>query len=158
MSDVALPLDALAARANAAHLEAERLAVGALVKARESGEALRAAKEQLPHGEWGRWLHENFSGSVRTAQTYMQIAARWPEIEANTQRVAHLSLRQAAALLCTPQEASPGEASGPDEPLTEAEEQRLAELEAIIEAFRQEHGQAALDFVASLVLDEKREA
>jgi len=95
-------LEALAGKANAAHREIEELAKGALVKAREAGDALREAKEQLPHGGWGAWLRANFAGSVRTAQLYMQVSTRWAELEAKAQRVADLPLRQAAALLEPP--------------------------------------------------------
>ncbi len=47
------------------------------------GEALAAAKEQVPHGEWLPWLEANFEGSERTAQAYATVAA-------NPQRAADL--------------------------------------------------------------------
>jgi hypothetical protein len=94
-------LPELAATANRAHHEIEELAVSAVAKAREAGEALREAKEQIPHGQWGEWVRDNFAGSVRTAQLYMKIAAQWPELE-KTQRVADMPLRQVAGLLEKP--------------------------------------------------------
>lgn len=97
-------LQALAATANAAHSVIEELAGTALEKAHEAGDALRQAKSLIPHGGWSSWLCQNFRGSARTAQLYMRIADRWPELEAKAQRVAGLPLRQAVALLESPRQ------------------------------------------------------
>jgi hypothetical protein len=40
----------------------------------------------------GAWLRDNFPGSAETARGYARIAKRRPEVEANRQRVADLSL------------------------------------------------------------------
>jgi hypothetical protein len=50
------------------------------------------AKGQVPHGQWLLWLKEYCQISVRSAQTYMQIAHLAPD----AQRIAHLPLRRAA--------------------------------------------------------------
>jgi hypothetical protein len=97
-----LSLGTLADRANAAHREAESMAYAALEHARQAGEALLEAKEQLPHGDWGDWLRDHFEGSPRTAQMYMRVVRGWGELEGKTQRVADLSLRQAVGLLEKP--------------------------------------------------------
>jgi hypothetical protein len=53
-----------------------------IYRARETGEALLAAKRKVPHGSWTQWLEDTFSNlfSVETARFYMRIAARWDEI------------------------------------------------------------------------------
>ena len=71
-----------------------------------AGRLLAEAKSQLPHGAWSRWLADNFEGSERTAQAYMRVATRWPEIEAKAQRVADLSYRDAVKLLAEPRESA----------------------------------------------------
>ena len=38
---------------------------------RRAGEMLLEAKEQVKHGEWGRWIDKNFHLSFKTAQRYM---------------------------------------------------------------------------------------
>ena len=72
----------------------------ALEHARRCGDLLHQAKAAIPHGAWLPWLAEHCPMlPARTAQVYMRIAARWSAIEANTQRVADLPLREALALL-----------------------------------------------------------
>jgi hypothetical protein len=56
------------------------------------GQLLIEAKGQVPHGQWLLWLKEYCQISVRSAQTYMQIAHLAPD----AQRIAHLPLRRAA--------------------------------------------------------------
>jgi Protein of unknown function (DUF3102) len=102
----ALSLPDLAAQANAEHAACLSAVSQAIEHARAAGEALIAAKTQCPHGEWGNWLSKNLRASHRTAQTYMQVARRWPEI-AKTQRAADLSVR--AALLLVDQRPAAGE-------------------------------------------------
>lgn len=47
-----------------------------------TGVLLRERKRRLAHGEWGKWLSENFVGSHQTATAYMRMAdARVPQIE-----------------------------------------------------------------------------
>lgn len=89
----------LATRANSEHAACLAAAVQAVDHARAAGEALAAAKEGVPHGEWRGWLSDNFQASARTAQIYMQMARRWPEIVAKAQHSAHLSVRGAMLLL-----------------------------------------------------------
>lgn len=40
----------------------------------EIGKRLIEAKEQIPHGEWGKWLEEKVDFSERTARRFMQAA------------------------------------------------------------------------------------
>lgn len=41
------------------------------------GTMLHQAKGKLPHGDWKRWLAENFHGSYQSAHVAMQIAGAW---------------------------------------------------------------------------------
>jgi hypothetical protein len=76
------------------------------------GHLLAQAKEVVAYGEWGEWLRRNFAASARTAEGYMRIANRWPEIEANPQRVADLTLRGALLLLAEPKPEPASDAPG----------------------------------------------
>jgi hypothetical protein len=90
----------LAKRINAAHAATTQAAHRALEHARQAGDLLIEAKAVVPHGEWLPWLETNCPDvTERTAQAYMRVARRWPELEAKAQRVADLPIRQALALL-----------------------------------------------------------
>ncbi len=78
----AAPAESLADRINAEHRAANEAAASAIEHARLAGELLLEAKASVAHGAWGAWLSVNFEGSERTAQAYMRIAKRWPEIRA----------------------------------------------------------------------------
>jgi hypothetical protein len=41
----------------------------------EIGVELIAASEEVPHGEWERWLKEEFDWSDRTARRYVSVAS-----------------------------------------------------------------------------------
>jgi hypothetical protein len=102
---VALP--DLAAQINEHHRAAERAVNEALRHALEAGRLLIEAKGLVAHGGWLPWLRENFEGSGRTARIYMMVARRWPELQANRQRAADLSLRGAVKLLTGPKADTP---------------------------------------------------
>jgi hypothetical protein len=53
---------------------------------RAAGQMLIEAKEQVPHGGWGRWLTKNFDMAQRTAQEYMA----WARAEHMRGGVAHM--------------------------------------------------------------------
>lgn len=74
----------------------------ALQHARHAGEMLVVVKQQVPHGSFSNWLAIHFPGSNRTAQRFMQIANNWSTIEANTPRVADMSLRKAEQIIAQP--------------------------------------------------------
>ena len=92
----------LAERINAEHRAAERAAKSAIDHALRAGELLIEAKSAVGHGDWLPWLAENFEGSERTAQTYMRVARRWPQLEGKAQRVPDLGVREAVRLLSEP--------------------------------------------------------
>lgn len=64
----------LAKIANEAAAKAEQCAYDAVQEAVKCGDALNAAKEKCPHGEWETWIEGNFHYSVRTAQQFMKLA------------------------------------------------------------------------------------
>ena len=100
----AMALPDLADRINAAHRECAAAMNQGLQHALEAGRLLLEAKEQCTHGEWTPWLETNFAGSTRTARAYMQVAKRWPELEAKRQTSAILTIDGALTLLGPPQE------------------------------------------------------
>ncbi len=107
MSAALVKLSTLAGRINKEHALAEEHAKTAVKHARNAGAMLLESKALCEHGTWAAWLESNFKGSDRTARRYMQVAERWPEIEANRTRVSDLSLRGALELLSEPKEAGP---------------------------------------------------
>jgi hypothetical protein len=87
-------------RINAEHHGVTAALRSALAHARQAGIALIAAKAQVEHGAWLPWLAAHCPDlSARTAQLYMAIADGWPILAQDPQRVADLSLREAARLL-----------------------------------------------------------
>lgn len=92
----------LAGRINSEHRLVVDAVHTALDHAVEAGRLLNEAKLAEGHGGWTAWLEQNVEFSVRTAQGYMRVAERWPELKA--QRVADLSLRGALKLLAAPAE------------------------------------------------------
>lgn len=69
----------------------------------EAGRVLLAIKVSLAHGEFTAWVEEHFEGSLRTAQTYMQLASASEE---EAQRVAGLSIRAARDEIAQPRRMS----------------------------------------------------
>ena len=99
-------LTGLARRINEEHARCESAAATAVQHAVAAGTLLIEAKMQVSHGQWLHWVEANCTFSTRTAQGYMRIAAQADELGGNTQRVAHLPIRQALALLAEPQDPS----------------------------------------------------
>ena len=89
----------LASQVNDEHERAEATGFEYLAHARQAGDLLNRVKEALPHGAFVQWITENCTFQVRTAQLYMRVANGWSVLESKTQRVAHLSFRQAQNLL-----------------------------------------------------------
>lgn len=99
-------LDKLASEINKEAKLAEQHAMQAVSHALNAGRLLTEAKEQCPHGQWLPWMAKNFEGSARTAQGYMRLFEH-RDVLANTQRVAHLSVRDALKMLAEPQAVTP---------------------------------------------------
>lgn len=88
---------------NEAHQFTREHATCAVEWAVTCGQLLIEAQESCEHGEWLPWLSANVPGiSVRKAQGYMRLARHCLADPANTQRVAHLSLRAALAEIAEP--------------------------------------------------------
>ncbi len=68
------PAVSLIDQINHEHHQAETATSQLLGHAIQCGYLLHEAKLTLEHGQWAPWLAENFAGSDRTAQKYMQIA------------------------------------------------------------------------------------
>ena len=92
-----------------------------LDSAREAGRVLLEVKGRLPHGTFLPWVAAHTQVSARTAQGCMRLSLNWPRLVAdpNTQRVAHLPLRDALALLAEPGEIEPPAYPDPPDPLGE---------------------------------------
>jgi hypothetical protein len=93
----AVAVPTIATKINRAHERVIAASTSAIHAARQAGDLLLEAKRGLPHGAWLPWLGEHCPTlSPWTAQAYMRVARRWPELEAaNTGRVTHLSTRAA---------------------------------------------------------------
>jgi len=92
----------LAGRIRAAHQAASTAAQTALGYAFDAGRLLAEAREDVPHGGWGDYV-EGCGMPARTASLYMRLHRNRDRL-ADRQRVADLSVRQAARLLAEPKE------------------------------------------------------
>ncbi|MFQ5888814.1 MAG: DUF3102 domain-containing protein [Gemmatimonadota bacterium] len=113
-------LEDLARQIRAEHEQAAAAIRRGLEHARRAGELLIEAKGRLDHGEWLPWLESRCDISVRTAQAYMRIARRWDEL-ANTQRAAHLTVRDALRLLSAGRQDEPAGEESAERPAAEEE-------------------------------------
>lgn len=90
---------------NRQHKTVEDAAARTLEHAIECGRLLATAKDRVGHGEWLRWLGDNFDGSERTARDYMRLHEHADRLGgANRQRAADLSIRAALRELAPPRE------------------------------------------------------
>ena len=97
-----LSLPDLAKQINAEYRLCEAAMQSGLQHALQAGRLLIEAKKLCPHGAWLTWIRDNFEGSSRTAQSYMQIVDRLERISGYAQRVADLSYREALRLVSEP--------------------------------------------------------
>ena len=67
-------LKTLAEKANRAHSQAQRAERQAVEHAVEAGRLLLKVKEEVGHGNFIKWIEENFEGSERVARKYMRLA------------------------------------------------------------------------------------
>lgn len=94
-------LKALAETIRTQHIACEKAMGESLKHAMIAGAALLEAKKEIAHGQFLAWVETNCDFSFRTAQQYMQLAKNKGQIS-NAQRAAHLSQRDAAALISKP--------------------------------------------------------
>jgi hypothetical protein len=98
MTTTQLALPDLAQEIDREHAALISAAHAALRHAVRCGELLIQAKTSMAHGDWLGWLETNCQVRPRTAQAYMRLARELPKLpEANTRRVAHLTVRDALA-------------------------------------------------------------
>lgn len=112
-------LNDIAAAVNTEHVLFENAMRESLAHAVKAGELLTEAKQLVSHGEWLKWITDNCQFGERSAQNYMRIYSRFPEL-AKAQHVADLTYREAVGLLTEPKPES--------KPITE-----LTEEEAVHE-------------------------
>jgi hypothetical protein len=62
---------------NASYRRAQSSAKEYIEEIRNCGDLLLKAKASVGHGNWTRWLQENFDGSQDTAQNWMLVAQHW---------------------------------------------------------------------------------
>ena len=109
----------LAEKANRAHRLAQGAARQEVKYAVEAGEPLLKAKEDMGHGDFTKWLKENFDGTPRNARRYMRLARAAAQERIDPDQ--HDSMRQAESLLRDEDaEQKPGEFE-PEEPDEEYE-------------------------------------
>jgi len=106
-----LPVNNLAVQINTYHKQATECANKAVEYAFKAGELLLEAKATVKHGEWLKWLENNFEDSERTAQTYMRLVKELPNLESEKRNaVADLPLRDAVKMLSEPKKLTRAEA------------------------------------------------
>lgn len=75
-ADTRSELDALIKQIQRSHDGVERTCFEGVWHACQAGDALRFAKERIPHGQWRQWLGASFPMiSVRTCERYMEVSA-----------------------------------------------------------------------------------
>jgi hypothetical protein len=102
MNDLVPHLAEIAEKINAEHAQALDHARASITHARNAGVLLLEAKKRWGHGQWLPWLEANVQFSERTAQAYMRVAKRWPELEAKAQATADLTIEDGLKLLASP--------------------------------------------------------
>jgi hypothetical protein len=95
-------LDQLAEQIRTWTAEVHKACATALRFALDAGDALIAAKEQVPDGRWAQWLKTNCFLSQRSAQLYMRLARYRADVEHALQEFPGLSLRAAQRLIAEP--------------------------------------------------------
>ncbi len=99
---VAIPaVDALAVAIQREHVAASTAARAALDHALEAGRLLAEARPGIPHGGWEAFVRDRCGLAPRTARLYLQLDANRARI-ADRQRVAGLTVREAARLVAEP--------------------------------------------------------
>lgn len=100
-SSAPLSVAALTAAIRQEHEAASTAARSALGHALEAGRLLAEAKAATPHGSWEAYLRDGCNIAPRTARLYLRLHRHRDRLP-NRQRVAELSVRQAARLLKQP--------------------------------------------------------
>lgn len=110
-------VETLAELANDAGEQAEKCGKQAVQHGVVAGNALNAAKSQIPHGEWTAWVKTNWNFSHKWATTLMRLASNWNS-SSNLEDAE--TLTEALSMLSEPRE-KPQEPD-PDDDAPEADE------------------------------------
>lgn len=92
----AIVTDSLTKQINEEYLLAQKGVEDAVTHAWNCGALLKAKKAEVGHGNWLPWLAANFSGSARSANDYMLLHTKYPELP-NPQSGADLSINRLLA-------------------------------------------------------------
>lgn len=87
------------------HRAVGRAGIDLLAAAMAAGDALAAARRQVPRGGWELWVQSSCGLSLRTVQAYIRLANHRFEIEAKAQSSAPWSLAAALKLIARPRPA-----------------------------------------------------
>lgn len=69
----------------------------------ECGRLLHEAKAKVENGNWIKWFKTNFDFSIGTAENYMRIFSRYPELKKKTSvDLDSISIREALRLISSP--------------------------------------------------------
>lgn len=102
MNEITLSrLEEIAQTVKVEHIEFEISLRNSMERAIHIGRLLSEAKELVKHGEWGKWVEDNCNFSERTAQNFMRLHSKYPELS-KAQPVADLTYKKALALLAEP--------------------------------------------------------
>jgi hypothetical protein len=96
-------LNEIAETVKAEHAQFESALRESMARAVKIGALLTEAKELVKHGEWGKWLEDHCTFSERTAQNYMRIYNKYPQL-VQSATVADLTYREAITLLAEPKQ------------------------------------------------------
>jgi hypothetical protein len=104
--------DELPAAIRREHEAASAAALSALGHALECGRLLAQARQGIAHGGWESFVRDRCGIAPRTASLYQRLHANRERL-ANRQRVAGLTVREAARLVAEPRVAEPEAVPGP---------------------------------------------
>lgn len=152
-----MPPASLAELANDAAKQAEHRAKTTAEAALLAGQALAAAKEQIPHGQWESWLSENWNYHQSLARRYMQIAKRYSGVVLENRSIRSLLAEMSEATSDTEQpKASSVETY--DAPIeVTARELEKSEKKPSVKVREPKPKKPVGEFVLTVRLDEDRE-
>jgi hypothetical protein len=113
----------------------------------EAGRDLIKAKAMLPHGQWLKWLSDNFDMDPKTAQNYMQRAedvdAVQAKLDVKYETVSHLPAKKLRALAVADKDVLKSVPLDADQPI----------IDQLVEAVRPSNKAASHKIAATASLD-----
>jgi len=145
MAELTLMGETLVVAIRREHEAASAAARSALEHALECGRLLAQARAEIPHGGWENYLRDVCGIAPRTGRLYLRLHEHRGRLE-NRQRVAGLTIREAARLVAEPKPTVVDAGSGSSaKPLSEPQVMiRLQELQNVLTAYQLgwEHGES----------------